>query len=135
MRSVNPYLNFDGRSREAIEFYASVFGGTPDIRTFGDAGMAEDPAMAGRTMHAVLDTGALVLMASDTMSGTPLTAGNNVWINLNCESAEEISRLFAGLAEGGEIVMALADQFWGATFGMVRDRFGIHWMFNYEKPS
>jgi PhnB protein len=132
MKSINPYLNFDGNTREVMQFYSEVLGGELEIRTFGDV-MADKPEMRDRTMHAVLKKGDLVIMASDTMPGMPFVQGNNVWININCESDEEIERIFKGLGDGGTVAMPLADQFWGAKFGMLHDRYGIHWMFNYEK--
>ena len=52
-----------------------------------------------------------------------------------CESAEEVDRLFAELSEGGKASMPVADQFWGSRFGMLTDRFGVHWMMNYEYPK
>ena len=133
MKSVNPYLNFDGTTREAMQFYARVLGAELQIQSFGDVGMADKPEMKDRTMHASLQKGDVVIMASDTMPGMPFVPGNNVWININCESDEEIERLFKALGEGGTEIMPLADQFWGAKFGMLRDRHGIHWMFNFEK--
>jgi PhnB protein len=67
------------------------------------------------------------------MPGMPYVQGNNVWININCESEEEIERLFKALGAAGTVLMPLADQFWGAKFGMLKDRYDIHWMFNFDK--
>ena len=67
--------------------------------------------------------------------GMPITVGNNVWVNQDCKSVDEIERLFAALARGGKDVMPLADQFWGARFGMLTDKFGITWMFNCPLPA
>ena len=134
MKAINPYLNFDGTTRDAMQFYARVLGAELQMQTFGDVGMADKPELKDRIMHATLQAGAVVIMASDSPPGMPVVAGNNVWINVNCESDEEIDRLFAGLGDGGSVIMPLADQFWGAKFGMLKDRHGIHWMFNFEKP-
>jgi PhnB protein len=135
MKFINPYLNFDGNTREAMEFYARVLGGQLEIQSFGDVGMADKPELKDQTMHAFLKTGDIVIMASDSMPGMELVAGNNVWININCESDEEIERLFKAMGEGGKVVMPLADQFWGAKFGMLNDRYGMHWMFNFQKAG
>jgi PhnB protein len=97
--------------------------------------MADKPELKDQTMHAFLKTGDIVIMASDSMPGMELVAGNNVWININCESDEEIERLFKAMGEGGKVVMPLADQFWGAKFGMLNDRYGMHWMFNFQKAG
>jgi PhnB protein len=67
------------------------------------------------------------------MPGMHFAKGNNVWININCESDEEIERFFKALGAGGMVIMPLADQFWGAKFGMLKDRYDIHWMFNFDK--
>ena len=134
MRFINPYLNFDGNAREAMQFYARTLGAELEIQSFADVGMADKPELKDRTMHASLKKGDVVIMASDTMPGMPFVAGNNVWININCESDEEIERLFKAFGDGGTVMMPLADQFWGAKFGMLEDRYHIHWMFNFEKP-
>jgi PhnB protein len=135
MRSINPYFNFDGNTREAMQFYAGILGAELEIQSFGDVGMAETPEMKDRTMHASLKKGDIVIMASDTMPGMDFVQGNNVWVNINCESDEEIERLFQSLSAGGTVIMPVADQFWGAKFGMLKDKYNIHWMFNYEKGN
>jgi PhnB protein len=135
MKFINPYLNFDGNTREAMQFYARVLGGELEVQSFGDVGMADKPELKDRTMHASLTKGEIVIMASDTMPGMNFAPGNNVWININCESDEEIERLFKAMGEGGTVVMPLAEQFWGAKFGMLNDKYGMHWMFNFQKSS
>ena len=135
MRSINPYLNFNGNTREAMQFYAGILDAKLEMQTFGDVGASENPAMKDRIMHATITKGDVVIMASDTMPDMPFIEGNNVWTNFNCESDEEIDRLFAAFSEGGTVLMPLEVQFWGAKFGMVKDRFGMHWMFNYEKSN
>jgi len=86
-------------------------------------------------MHARLAKGSAVLMASDTMPGMPFHQGNNFSVTMACESADEINRLFKAFGENGKVTMALHDAFWGARFGMLTDKFGINWMFNYELPK
>ena len=83
-------------------------------------------------MHAHLQGGSAVLMASDTMPGHPLRQGSNIHINVDCDTVEEIERLFKAFSEGANVTMPLADQFWGAKFGMLTDKFGVNWMFNCE---
>lgn len=136
MKAFVPYLNFDGNTREAMEFYHKCMGPGAElnIQTFGEAQGEKGPA-ADRVMHAQITGGSMNLMASDTMPGMPLIVGNNVWVTQVCESVEEIDRLFAAFVEGGQVVMPLATQFWGARFGMLTDKFGIHWMFNCELPK
>ncbi|MBN8865157.1 MAG: VOC family protein [Sphingobacteriales bacterium] len=142
MVRMNPYLNFDGNTEEAFNFYRSVFGGefVGGIHRMGEApGM--DGLAAGeknRVMHISLPIGnGATLMASDTLpsAGHVLHKGNNVHISLHPDSREEADRLFAGLSAGGQIVMALTDTFWGSYFGTFIDKFGISWMINYAKEA
>jgi PhnB protein len=132
MKAFQPYLNFDGKTREAMTFYHESLGGTLDIQSFKDAHAPAPPGAEDRILHARLHQGNAVLMASDTPPGATFTQGNNVWVNVDCDSVEEIERIFPAMAAGGHVVMPLADQFWGARFGMLTDKFGVHWMFNCE---
>jgi PhnB protein len=70
-------------------------------------------------------------MASDTAPGD-YKQGNNVWLNVQCESVDEIERLFNAVGDGGMVRMPLHDAFWGSRFGMLTDRYGTNWMFNCE---
>ena len=60
---------------------------------------------------------------------------HNLLINLDCESVQEIDRLFAAFSDQGKITMPLQETFWAARFGMLTDRFGVNWMFNLDKPA
>ncbi|HEY4363022.1 MAG TPA: VOC family protein [Bryobacteraceae bacterium] len=140
MKGLVAYLNFDGQTREAMTFYAKCLGAKLEIFSFGDQmgeGLPKEmEPVKDRTMHAALSMGAgAILMASDTMPGMPLTAGNNFSVSVHPESVEEVERLFAALGEGGTVRMPLTDAAWGARFGMLTDKFGIQWMFNYEYPK
>jgi PhnB protein len=135
MKAINAYLNFDGRAREAMEFYHRVLGGSLSIRLFEQMPGTMEGVDPDKVLHARLESGPVVLMASDTPPHMTVTFGTNVWLSIDCESMEEIQRLFAGLGEGGEVKMPLEDRFWGAHFGMISDRFGVNWMFNYDLPK
>ena len=131
---LNIYLTFDGNCREAFNFYKSVFGGDfQAFQTFADG----PPEMQGEhndlVMHVSLPIGSTVLMGSDTAAGhgPPFQAGNNFSISIVGESKQHGDDVFAILGEGGTITMPLADTFWGSYFGMLTDKFGINWMFNY----
>ena len=132
MKAFIPYLNFDGNTREAMEFYKKCTGGTLDIMSFADAKIPAPPGTENRTMHARLNSASAVLMASDTMPGHPFKQGTNVHVNVDCDGVDEIERLFKAFSEGANVTMPLADQFWGAKFGMLTDKFGVNWMFNCE---
>ncbi|HKE57084.1 MAG TPA: VOC family protein [Pyrinomonadaceae bacterium] len=136
MKQVNTYLMFDGNCREAMQFYSQCLGARLDLMSFADAKAFAYPAEAkDRVIHAKLTKGTVFLMASDTMPGMPWQQGTNFSISIDCESAEEIERLFGALGEKGTVTMPLSDAFWGARFGMLKDRFGINWMFNWDKPN
>ncbi|AHG88177.1 hypothetical protein J421_0640 [Gemmatirosa kalamazoonensis] len=136
MKAFQPYLNFDGGTREAMTFYHRCLGGELQMQTFADAHVPGPPGSEQRVMHARLASGAAVLMASDTMPGHAFTPGNNVHVNVDCDSVDEIERIFAAMSEGATVTMPLQDTFWGARFGMLVDRFGVNWMFNCElKPQ
>jgi PhnB protein len=135
MKEIITYLNFDGNCREAMNFYQKSLGGELHIMPFSEMPGDVPKENKDRIMHAALRNGPAVLMASDTMPGMPFHPGNNVWICVNPESTEEADRLFNAIGENGKIVMPIQDTFWGARFGMLTDKFGINWMFNYEKPK
>lgn len=130
---LNPYVNVvDGRAREAIDFYASVLGGTPQVTTFGESGM-EGP-FADQVMHGQLETPAgFVLMVSDSPPEMlTVTVGSNISISIagDSDDAEALRDYFARLSEGGTVDEPLAVAPWGDEFGMLTDKFGIKWMVN-----
>ena len=135
MKAVVTYLNFDGNCREAMTFYAKCLGGELLLTPFSEMPGNHPPEIKDRIMHARVTKGSPVLMASDMMPGMPFHPGTGFSISIMCESIEEIDRIFAALSEGGEVGMPLADQFWGARFGMLTDKFGIHWMLNFDHPK
>lgn len=136
MEPIIPYLNFNGSAREALGFYEQALGGkTVQFGTFGEANMAQDESMKDKVLHAVFEAGSLKFMVSDCPPGVSVNSGDQVSLSLNFTDAESIEKVFAALSEGGTITMPLQDTFWGARFGMTKDQFGIHWMFNYDKPQ
>ncbi|HYK76934.1 MAG TPA: VOC family protein [Daejeonella sp.] len=132
MSKINSYLTFNGRCREAMDFYQNCFGGKLDMQTFGESPMECAEADKDKIMHAHLATGDLVLMGSDNYQNVPEEIGNMITLSVNCSSLEEIDQFFNKFAEGGQVTMPLQDTFWGAKFGMLTDKFGIKWMFNCD---
>ena len=140
MTTINPYLIFNGNCEEAFLFYKSVFGGEfPYIGKFKDMPAGENtPELsaeeANRIMHVCLPIGETVLMGSDSNSASGDVAfGSNVAISINVDSHAEADRIFNGLSAGGDPQMPMNDTFWGAYFGMLVDKFGVHWMVNFDK--
>ena len=126
---LNPYLNFDGDARQAMELYRDVLGGTLTVNTFGEYG-TEGPGADG-VMHAMLESDAgFTLMASDLAPGTEHNPGTNIAISLSGDDAAELRGYWERLTDGGTVTMPLEKQMWGDTFGMCTDRFGIQWMVN-----
>lgn len=139
MAKLNSYLNFNGKAEEAFNFYKSVFGGEflGEIYRMenvpGTEHLSEEEK--NRVMHIALPIGNDLLMASDIVPsfGQTLTIGNNNYVSIFPESREEADRLFKGLSEGGNVEMPIEDQFWGDYFGSFQDKYGIHWMVNYNE--
>jgi PhnB protein len=140
MAQVNPYLIFNGDCEAAFLLYKSVFGGEfPFMGKFGDMPPAEgQPELPeeekNRVMHVTLLIGNTILMGSDTNSlAGEVKMGENVSISINVDSREEADSIFTGLTAGGVVKMPMTDTFWGAYFGMLIDKFGIHWMINFDE--
>jgi PhnB protein len=140
MAQVNPYLIFNGDCEAAFLLYKSVFGGEfPYMGIFGDMPPAEgQPELPeeekNRVMHVSLPIGNTILMGSDTnLLAGAVKMGENVSISINVESREEADSIFKGLTNGGVVKMPMTDTFWGAYFGMLIDKFGIHWMINFDE--
>lgn len=131
---LHPYLNFDGRTEEAMRFYAAALGGELSIMRMGDSPMPVPPEHTNRVMHATLRGDGFSVMASDTMPGQSVTAGNGVHLSLNFPSADAQTKVWDALAEGATITMPLGEQFFG-RFGVLSDKFGVSWMLHYAKPA
>ncbi len=134
---LNPYFNFDGNAKEAMEFYRTVFGGTLTMSTFKDGGMPHDPGDDGKIMHAMLVAGnGMTLMASDLPKDWPFNPGTNVSISLSGDGETELRSCWDKLTDGAKIGQPLTKASWGDTFGMLTDKFGIRWLVNIavKKP-
>ena len=138
MKSVNPYLNFKGNTEEAFNFYRSVFGGefatVFRFKDFPDNPMKVPEQDLNKLAHIALPLGkGNMLMATDTLDGwgRPLTMGNNFYISIEPESAEEAQRLHAALSAGGKVEMPLQKTEWAEAYGICEDKFGVQWMVNY----
>ena len=132
---LNPYINFPGTARQAMEFYESVFGGTLNMNTFGEFG-AQDTPDADNIMHAMLECDAgFTLMASDMPPGTQHQPGNNISISLSGDDSDELRGYWQKLSDGGTVTMPLERQMWGDEFGQCEDRFGVTWLVNIAQPE
>lgn len=137
MASINPYLTFDGSCEEAFDLYRSIFGGEfAMLQRFneGPPDMPQSPEDADHILHVSLPLGeGQVLMGSDRPARLGAgTFGDSVAVSLAPDDGEQGRRWFEALAEGGNVTMPYERQFWGADYGMCTDRYGIHWMVNYD---
>ena len=132
-----PYLYFNGNGQQAIDLYQKVFkADEPQIMRYKDqASPGLRPEHENLIMHAELIFGDNIIYISDSGGDTSVVVGDNLQINLNCDSEEEIRSIYEQLSDGGHIRMALQDTFWGAIFGSLTDPFGITWSMNYQKPQ
>jgi PhnB protein len=127
---LNPYLNFNGNARQALEFYTSVFGGNLNLSTFAEFGMAEAP-VADNIMHGQLETDAgYTLMAADTPPGMEFNGMHGFGVSLSGDDADVLRGYFDKLSDGGTVTMPMQKQAWGDEFGMVTDKFGVPWLVN-----
>lgn len=137
MKSANITITFNGQTEEAFNLYKSVFGGEfimmqrmKDIPNAPEMPEAE----ANKILFMSLPMGNSVLMGMDIPAHMPQsTEGTNFMVTVETESEEETTQFFNGLAADGMVMMPLGDQFWGAFFGMVKDKFGIQWMLSFTK--
>ena len=136
MQAITPYLNFNGNGAEALKFYAvALEGKIVHSQTFGESGMAVAEEGENRIMHALFEADKLQFMISDCQPGKEVSSGDQVHLSLNFDSLDLINKTFTNLANGGSVTMELQDTFWGARFGMLTDKFGINWMFNFDYPK
>jgi len=129
---IQPYLFFNGRCEEAVEFYKKALGAKVEMlmrfKESPDPGMCPDGPVAGdKIMHACMRIGDTAVMASDGMNtGTLDFKGFS--LSVTAADQAEAERLFAAVGEGGQVQMALGKTFFSPAFGMVADRFGVSWM-------
>ena len=129
---LNPYLSFDGRCREAFEFYEKSLGGRISfIQTIGESPMASSmPAEAhDRVMHVTLQIGDQVLQGADAPPGQ-FTNPAGFCVAMHFDDVAEGERVFSALAQNGQVQMAFQATFWAKGFGMLIDRFGTPWIVN-----
>jgi len=131
---LNPYLNFNGNARQALEFYASVFGGDLTLSTFGEFGGQGSPD-ADRIMHGQLETTAgYTIMAADVTSEMQFQAPAGFSVSLSGDD-DSLRAYWEKLSSTGTVIMPMEKQAWGDEFGMCADQFGVPWLVNISQPQ
>jgi len=136
MKAVNITIVFNGQAEAAFNFYKSIFGGEfSNVQRMKD--MPSPQPMSAeesrKILHIAYPIGDSVIMGMDMPEGRGTTnVGTNFMVTMDTESEEETDWFFKGLAEGGNVMMPPAQQFWGAYFAMLTDKFGIQWMLSYR---
>ncbi len=129
--TLNAYINFKDNTRQAMEFYHSIFGGKLNMSTFKDYQASQDPAEENKIMHSMLETeGGLSFMAADTPSWEEYHPGSNFALALSGDNEAELTEFFNKLSAGGKTISPLEKAPWGDTFGYCVDQFGVSWMVN-----
>jgi PhnB protein len=128
------YVNFPGSAREALEFYADVFGGDLQLHTFGDFSRTDGPADS--IAHGMLSGGPVSLFGSDVGPGEePVRIAGALLALLGTAEPEVLHVWFDRLADGGTILDPLEPRPWGASDGQVVDKFGLRWLIGYEPDT
>ncbi len=130
--NVQPYLSFEGRAQEAIDFYKGAIGAKVDVvMQFKDAPpdvqAQMSPQSKDKVMHAAFRVGDTQIMATDgRCSGKAQFSG--ISLTLNAASNAEAEKLFGALGQGGQVTMPMSETFFAHRFGIVADKFGVNWM-------
>jgi PhnB protein len=134
MKKLYPYIAFSGNCEEALNFYKDALGG--EIRSlmrYSEAPEYATEENKNLIMHSEFVAEGIRFMAADEMKPRDNATGR-VSLSIDFDTAEEEEKVFNALSDGANIMMPLQDTFWGARFGILADKFGISWMFNYDKP-
>ena len=129
-----PYLHFPGTARDALSFYADVFGGSAQLHTFEEFNRTDGPA--GAIAHGYLKDSPVLLFAADVAGDqAPLRSEGLMLSLLGTVDASTLKDWFSRLSEGGRVVDDLKERPWGASDGQVIDRYGLHWLIGFEADA
>lgn len=132
-----PYLIFNGNAGEAIRWYQSILGGELTLQTYGESNMGSSEEEKKRVIHASLKNDALSFMVSDAPPVKEFEphVGDNIHMSILGSDEQLLTGFFTKLAAGGTINMPLEKQFWGDTYGILTDKFGIRWSVNISAQA
>lgn len=136
---VEPYLYFDGRAEEALNFYKEAIGAEIlCLMRFneGPPEMEVPPGTENKVMHAAMQIGSSMVMVSDGMCNEQEpTKFSGISLTISVDDPAKAEKLFSALQQGGQVQMPLEETFFAHKFGMVADKFGVSWMVLAEKPQ
>jgi PhnB protein len=130
---LSPYINFQGRAREAMEFYHEVLGGNLELQTVDEQGVARPAGPGDSIVYSRLEADGVLIIAVDGHPDYPAKVGENMAIALGGTDKERLTKIFNDLAEGGKNKMPPTAQPWGADVGWLMDKFGINWTIYINK--
>lgn len=134
MAALAPYIHFPGTAREALSFYADVFGGTAQLHSFADFNRTDGPVDA--IAHGYLTGTPVVLFGADVAGDEAAFHAQGLMFSLlGTADPATLREWFAGLSEGGTVVDNLQRRPWGAFDGQVIDRYGVHWLIGFESDA
>lgn len=133
---LTPYLIFTGNAEEVLNFYKDVFNGEIlMLSRYGDSPSPVEDDWKNKIIHARLKFDDNLLMLSDGNKNDQSLPNESVQLSVEVEDENRIKEVFDKLSAGGKVKLPLGKQFWGATFGMLVDKFGVHWMLNHEEKK
>lgn len=133
--SVDVFVTFQGNCREAVNYYAEVFGSEPpQFMTFGSGDMGQPIPEEAKDwiMYTDLKIAGSTVMFSDSFPGMPLVQGNNITLTISTKDIDELTGYFNRLKEGGQVQMELQETFWSKCYGMLTDKYGIPWQVSHD---
>ena len=135
MTQLISYLTFNGNCREAMHFYQECLGGELYFQTVGEMPLSAKlpECMKACILHASLQKNGWVLMGTDMVGDQGLIRGNAVSILIECSSEKEMKSYYKMLVAGGQTTYPIAQTFWGAWFGGLTDKYGNHWLMNFNR--
>jgi PhnB protein len=136
--SINPYVHFVDNAQEALDFYKQALGAEVTINKFGEFGTPDNDPSHDLIMHAEVTFAGTKFFVSDSLPmGGVKQGGENVELSITGGKAddEQLTQYFTALSDGATITAPLETAPWGAKFGMLVDKFGIHWMVNVDQNS
>jgi PhnB protein len=128
---LSPYINFQGRAREGMEFYQKAFGGTLDLQAMDAKGVAKPAGPGDRIVSARLEADGARIVGTDGHPDFPAKVGENVALAVAGTDKDRLTRIFNALGEGGNVKMPPTDQSGGV--GWLTDKFGVNWMVTIHK--